>query len=80
MRYYDPDTRTTLEVPSGHVLYRSPGATQMVVVNYAQITEPPASGDRPWLGAKGCGTGQGIVTPECEKIRRNRANPFGAAK
>lgn len=79
-RYYDPDTRATLEVPAGYVLYRAPESKKIVVVNYAQITEPPASGDRPWLGARGCGTGLGIVTPECEKIRRNRANPFGAAK
>jgi hypothetical protein len=51
------------------------------VVDYAQMTDSSPSGDRPELGEKGCGaTGIGIVTPECEKKRRLKANPFSAVK
>jgi hypothetical protein len=76
-RYYDPETRATLEVPAGYVLYREPGTNRLTVVSYASLAAPPASGDRPERGKKGCGaTGIGIVTPECEKKRRAKANPF----
>lgn len=75
--YYDPDTRQTLDVPTGYVLYRAPETNQLTVVSYAQVSASPATGDRPELGEKGCGaTGVGIVTPECEKKRRTKANPF----
>lgn len=68
--YYDPDTRKTLEVPSGHVLYREPDTKRIVVVSASQIPEQ-TSGDRPELGNKGCSkSGIGIVTPVCEKKRR----------
>lgn len=71
--YYDPDTRKTLEVPSGHVLYREPDTKRIVVVSASQIPEQ-TSGDRPELGDKGCSkTGIGIVTPVCEKKRRAKA-------
>lgn len=71
--YYDPDTRKTLEVPAGHVLYREPDTKRIVVVSATQISEQTA-GDRPELGEKGCSkTGIGIVTPVCEKKRRAKA-------
>jgi multidrug efflux pump subunit AcrA (membrane-fusion protein) len=77
--YQDPDTRVTLEVPSGHVLYRAPETNRLTAVSYAQVSESSISGDRPELGEKGCSaTGVGIVTPECEKKRRAKANPFSA--
>jgi len=77
--YYDPNARTTLEIPAGSVLYRAPDTGQISVICYADLSDIPATGDQPLLGEAGCGaTGVGIVTPECEKRRRARANPFGA--
>lgn len=79
--YYDPDSSANLDVPAGHVLYRDPETSRLSVVNLTSLSNPPASGDRPELGEKGCGTtGVGIVTAECEKKRRQKANPFKAVK
>ncbi len=79
--YYDPDSGASLDVPAGHVLYRDPETTRLSVVNLASLSHRPASGDRPELGEKGCGnTGVGIVTVECEKKRRQKANPFKSVR
>ena len=76
-RYYDPDSRITLEVPTGHVLYREPESRRLVVMDPVQITDNAVIGDRPALGERGCSaTGVGIVTQVCEKKRRAKKNPF----
>jgi hypothetical protein len=76
--YYDPNARTTLEIPAGSVLYRAPDTGQLAVIPYADLRDIPATGDQPGLDGAGCGaTGIGVVMPECEKKRRARVNPFG---
>lgn len=76
--YYDPDTRVTLEIPSGHVLYREPESRRLIVMNSEEVGTSAPVGDNPKLGEKGCSTtGVGIVTPVCEKKRRAKKNPFG---
>jgi hypothetical protein len=77
--YQEPESRQTYEVASGHVLYRTPETGRLSVVRYSNVDVTTSGGDQPDLGEKGCSTtGVGIVTPECEKWRRARVNPFAS--
>jgi len=75
--FYDPATDSTIDIPSGYVLYRDPGTTKLAAVSPTQLPQKTSGWDDPDLGDKGCSdTGMGLVTPVCERKRQAKVNPF----
>lgn len=75
--YLDPETGKDFTIRAGHVLYRDPATRTLQVISVAALGSIPPSSDQAEKGEAGCGTsGLGVVTPECEAIRRAASNPF----